>query len=240
MISDIALKPISRKTSMVEDVIKELSNYILEGIIRGTIKKGDRIPSERELSETLGIGRSTLREAIKVFTMMGLLEVRTGQGTFITEGGSDFYAAPLAWGIIISEKSIAELIEARLFIECEAVYLATMRASDQEHQDIEKAFLSMKSACEEENVRAFIEADVAFHLAIAKAAHNSVILQTLKAIRKLLEMWIEKVLVDMDTVRLTLSEHEAVYRGILNKNPEAAREGIRKHLNFAGKRLNSD
>jgi len=114
MTADITLKPISQKTSIVEDVIQELSNYILEGIMRGSIKKGDRIPSERELSEKLGVGRSTLREAIKVLIMLGLLEVRNGQGTFITEGTSDFYAAPLAWGIIMGDKSIAELVEARL------------------------------------------------------------------------------------------------------------------------------
>ena len=72
---DIVLKPILKKTSIVEDVIKEISNNILDGIIQGTIKIGDRIPSERELSEKLGIGRSTLREAIKVLAMMGLLSL---------------------------------------------------------------------------------------------------------------------------------------------------------------------
>jgi len=234
---DIVLKPIPKKTSIVEDVIKELSNYILEGIIAGTIKKGDRIPSERELSERLGIGRSTLREAIKVIAMMGLLEVRTGQGTFVTEGNSDFYAAPLAWGIIIAEKSIAELVEARLLLESEAVYLATIRASEQELQAIENAMITMREACEGGDIPTFVKADLAFHVSIANSAHNAVILQTLKAIRKLLEMWIGKVLVDMNAVKLTLVEHEEVYRGIVNKDPDVAREGIRNHLDLASKRL---
>lgn len=237
---DIVLKPILKKTSIVEDVIKEISNNILDGIIQGTIKIGDRIPSERELSEKLGIGRSTLREAIKVLAMMGLLEVRTGQGTFITGGSSDMYAVPLAWSIIISEKSIAELMEARLLLECEAAYLSTIRASDQEVNEIEKAFIGMKAACEDGSIQAFIDENVAFHLSIAKAAHNSVILQTLKAIRKLLEMWIKKVHLDIDTAQLTLSEHERVYRCIVNKDPEGAREGIRTHLNLAIQRLRNN
>jgi GntR family transcriptional repressor for pyruvate dehydrogenase complex len=237
MTPDISLKSISKKTSIVEDVIQELSNYILEGIMRGSIKKGDRIPSERELSESLGVGRSTLREAIKVLIMLGLLEVRNGQGTYITEGTSDFYAAPLAWGIIIGDKSIAELVEARLLLDCEAAFLATTRANDVELREIETALLDMKEACENENIQKFIDGDVRFHMAIAKAAHNAVIFQTVKAIRKLLELWIEKVLIDMDTVRATLSEHDAVYKCILSKDAEGARERIRYHVNSAITRL---
>jgi len=235
--TNIVLRAIPKKTSIVEDVIKEISNYILEGIIDGTIKKGDRIPTERELSERLGIGRSTLREAIKVIAMMGLLEVRTGQGTFVTEGNSDFYAAPLAWGIIIAEKSIAELVEARLLLEGEAVYLATIRASEQELQAIENSMIAMREASEGGDISAFMKEDLAFHISIANAAHNAVILQTLKAIRNLLEMWIEKVLVNMSAVKLTLAEHEVVYRGIVSKDPDSAREGMRNHLDFASKRL---
>lgn len=237
MAADIPLKPIAKKTSIVEDVIREISDYILEGIMQGRIKKGDQIPSERELAERLGVGRSSLREAIKVLIMLGLLEVRSGQGTFITDGTSDFYAAPLAWGIIIGDKSIAELVEARLLLDSEATYLAAQRASSEDLREIEAAFKSMQAAAREGDVEKFIDMDVRFHLAIAKAAHNAVILQTVRAIRNLLELWIKKALMSPGAINITLEEHEKIYRCIMAKDPEGARKSIRDHVNFATKRL---
>lgn len=203
----------------------------------GKINKGDQLPSERVLSESLGVGRSTLREAIKVLIMLGLLEVKSGQGTFITNGTTDFYAAPLAWGLIIGEKSVAELVEARLLLDNETAYLAAKRATDEELHAIEVAFLNMDKACESCDREKFVEEDVNFHMAIAKAAHNAVLLQVTKSIRRLLKIWIEKVLIDADSLRVTQQEHEVVYRCILKKDAEGAREGIRQHINGATSRL---
>jgi GntR family transcriptional repressor for pyruvate dehydrogenase complex len=233
----LSLKPIRRNVSLVENVAQEISNYILEGLLAGKLKKGDQLPSERELSESLGIGRSTLREAIKVLTMLGLLEIRSGQGTFITSGTTDFYAAPLAWGLIIGEKSVAELVEARLLIDSEAAYLAAMRANGEEIHEIETAFRNMEIAYKNGDTEKFTEEDVNFHMALAKAAHNAVFFQVTIAIRKLLEIWIEKVLVDVDSVHETLKEHEVIYKCILERDAEGAREGVRHHIHCATARL---
>lgn len=236
---DSRLAPVPKKSSLVEDVIQVLSQYILDGLIDGSIGAGDRLPSERELAERLQVGRSTLREATKVLIILGLLEVRVGQGTFIADGSSDFYAAPLAWGLIIGEQSISELIEARSLLDCEAAYLAAQRATEDELQDIRDAYSAMRIASESNELMLVTEADVRFHMAIAVAAHNTVIYQTIRTIRRLLEIWIRKVLVDRDAVKVTLAEHEKVYECLMARDPVGAQNAMRAHVEEAAKRLNN-
>lgn len=231
------LRPIPKKVGLVEDVIQEISNYILEGILEGTVKIGSKMPSERELAQTLGVGRSTLREAVKVLTMLGLMEVRPGQGTFITDGSSDFYAAPLAWGLLIGERSIGELIEVRSLLDCEAARLAAQRATSAEVESLRLEYEKMTEAMENTDAVEFGAADVRFHLTIATAAHNAVVFQTMRTIRRLLEMWISKVLVDMESLSLTLDEHRDVYECIRNQDPDGAKEAMRRHVQAAANRL---
>lgn len=234
---DIALSPIPKKPSLVEDVIQALSNFILEGMIEGRLKLGDRLPSEREISDLLHVGRSTLREAMKVLTILGLLEVRTGQGTFITDGASDFYAAPLAWSLIIGEQSTTELIEARALLECEAASLAAVRATPDEREQLERAFIGMQSATERGDVQRFIDEDVRFHITLAKAAHNAVIFQTIKTIRRLLELWIQKVLVSAESLVETVEEHRAVFDAINLRDAQRAKAAMHRHIGAATERL---
>lgn len=231
------LKPIPKKASLVEDVIREISNYILEGILEGTITTGAKMPSERELSETLGVGRSTLREAVKVLTMLGLLEVKPGQGTFITDGSSDFYAAPLAWGLLIGERSIGEIVEVRSLLDCEAARLAALRATPDEVDMVRSHYEEMVAAHETCDAEAFADADVRFHLAVARAAHNAVILQTMRTIRRLLELWISKVLTNSESLAVTLDEHRSVYESIRDKKPEGSQEAMYRHVQAAADRL---
>lgn len=232
-----SLKPIPKKASLVEDVIKELSNYILEGIMEGTVMTGAKMPSERELSETLGVGRSTLREAVKVLTMLGLLEVKPGQGTFITDGSSDFYAAPLAWGLLIGERSIEELVEVRSLLDCESARLAALRATPDELDVLRTHYEEMVTACENEDAQAFADADVRFHLTVARAAHNAVILQTMRTIRRLLELWISKVLIDSESLEVTVNEHRKVYECIRDHNPVGSEKAMYHHVQRAANRL---
>jgi GntR family transcriptional repressor for pyruvate dehydrogenase complex len=218
-------------------VIKELSTYITRGILEGNIKVGDQLASERDLSEMLSVGRSTLREATKVLTMMGLLEVRTGQGTFITNGHSDFYAAPLSWGLIIGEKSTKELFEARSLLDCEAAYYAAQRITDDELERLSGFFQEMQNARAKLDIEKLMAADVSFHMMIAEAAHNNVIFQMLKTIRNLLEVWIRYVFIDEKSMEDTTQEHERIFNSIVNKDPAGARDSMRYHISAGYERL---
>lgn len=234
------LNPIVKKSSIVEDVISELSNYILSGVIEGNMKTGDRLLSERELAEALGVGRSTLREAMKVLTILGLLEVKPGQGTYITDGASDFYAAPLAWGLIIGENSINELVEARSLLEGEAAALASIRASEDELQNMSNIYHKMEQAMVNKDPQAYLESDVEFHMWIAKCAHNSVITKLLSTIRNLLKLWIKKVLTDVQNIEKSFEEHSRIYHRLSERAAEEAKQAMLLHIESAARMLDQE
>lgn len=237
--NDTQLNPIPKKQSLVEDVVRELSNYVMDGIVNKGLNLGDRLPSERELSDILRVGRSTLREATKVLTFLGLLEVRTGQGTFITNASNDFYAAPFAWGMIIGEQSVAELVEARELLECKAATFAAKRASVSQRENLTAVFGDLESATNRVDVPAFIDADVRFHMIVADSAHNAVISKTIKMIRRLLEIWIQKVLTDPGYLSMTLDEHRAILDAVITGNADEAGRSMLMHIKGATQRLQS-
>lgn len=231
------IKPVAKSISVVDNVIQNLCDYILGGLMNGSIKQGDKIPSERELSEQLNIGRSTLREAIKVLVMLGLLEIRKGQGTYISDGNSGFYTEPLAWGLIIGYKSIEEIIEMRVILESEAARLATQKGDKKDMEAMAHSIKNMTLALVNHDPEAFISADVSLHMVIAEAAHNSAIIQMIKTIRRLLKIWIEKVIVDDHSMEITIKEHEDIYKSIMLGDSEGAYLAMRKHIEAASNRL---
>lgn len=232
------LTPISRKRTLVEEVIYNLSEYILEGLFEGSLKRGDKLPSERELAEWLNVGRSTIREATKILLHLNLIEVKMGQGTFISDGTSEINVAPLTWGLILNQQSFEELLEARITIEEKCVELATHRANSKEIKLIENTLYEMEKAINNNNKEKIGEMDVLFHIRVAEAAHNSVLYQTLRTIRSLMKIWISKVVAqDPSSHEGTLNEHRIVYYSMLDKDTEGARIAMKEHIFKASNRL---
>src|SRR5229473_5381143 len=156
-----ALTPVTR-TTLTGDIYRKLLSHI----IRGVWKSGDRIPPERQLGQLLGVGRASLREALKALEIMGMIETRLGDGTYVCPR-SDFLARPLLWAITGSSETEAdELIEARKLIEGELVGLAAERATSEELKDIGESLDRMEQALAKPEE--FLRADIDFHLAIAK------------------------------------------------------------------------
>src|SRR4051794_21310964 len=113
------------RTTLTSDIYAQLVSHLINGVW----SEGERIPPERELGVHLGVGRTSLREALKALEIMGMIETRLGDGTYVCNR-SEFLSRPLLWAIMGSDSSDAsELIEARRFIESELVGLAASRAT---------------------------------------------------------------------------------------------------------------
>jgi len=125
------LTPIARPT-IAEEIVERITNYILDE----NLKPGVKLPSERELMTRLSVGRSSLREAIKTLGAIGIVEVRVGEGMFVGHGQTSLLTKPLAWGLLIGEHSLREVIEARRLIEVELVSLAALRATEDDLAEI--------------------------------------------------------------------------------------------------------
>src|ERR1700759_1685778 len=119
-----SLTPVVR-TTLTADICRKMVSHL----IRGVWKEGEKIPAERELCQTLGVGRASLREALKALEIMGMIETRLGDGTYVCNR-SDFFSRPLLWAIAgSSEADARELVEARILIEVELAGLAADHAT---------------------------------------------------------------------------------------------------------------
>jgi GntR family transcriptional repressor for pyruvate dehydrogenase complex len=180
------------------------------------------------LGKQPGVGRASLREALKALEIMGMIETRLGDGTYVCKR-SEFLFRPLLWAITSSsETDVHELIEARRLIEAELAALAAERASSEDLRLIGIHLDKMETA--HGSAAEFLEADIDFHLAIGQAAHNSILLNALHLIRNLLQKWIGATL-KLDGVEAkALDHHRAIFLAIAKKNVPAARAAMQVHL----------
>jgi GntR family transcriptional repressor for pyruvate dehydrogenase complex len=202
---------------------------MVDHLINGDWLEGARIPPERELCLKLGVGRSSLREAMKALEIIGMIEMRVGEGTFICKR-SDFLSHPLLWAIAGSGATEAnELIEARKLIEVELAGLAAARATPDDLQQIGVHLDEMEGSLD--NLARFLKADIAFHLAIGQAAHNRVLLNSLHLIRNLMQQWVRTALEqDAIVAARALEQHKSIFVAVAKRNPAKARETMQAHL----------
>jgi GntR family transcriptional repressor for pyruvate dehydrogenase complex len=225
------LRPIDRGR---ETIATEIARKLLAYLLSGQISPGERIPSERTLSETLGVGRSVVREALKSLTVLGLIDVRQGDGTFLKRTDSELLPQAIEWGLLLGAKRITDLVEARHHLEVVLAGLAAERRSEADLVTLRQQLGLMEVATTPEE---FVAADIAFHYAIADAAGNQSLLQIMRSIRGLLQVWISRVMQSAGSSRPTWEEHVGVLAAIDARDAEAARMAMEAHMNGATQRL---
>lgn len=225
-----SLGPVSR-TTLTTDVCRRL----VEQLSQGYWKEGDRIPPERELGRLLGVGRASLREALKALEIMGMIEIRRGDGTFVCNR-SEFFSSPMLWSIVSSSTArVQELVEARRAMESELAALAAVRADESDLTRIANSLAVQQKTTDSPDQ--FLEADLEFHMAIADAAHNGILLNTVQLIRNLMRQWIESTDRIPGIPAKALAQHKTIFKAISKKDPEAARSAMENHLTSMGEVL---
>jgi GntR family transcriptional regulator, transcriptional repressor for pyruvate dehydrogenase complex len=205
---------------------------LLSLILRGEWKEGARIHPERELSQELGVGRASLREALKALELIGMIESRVGDGTFVCER-SAFLSRPLLWAITGNDTTrVDELVESRLVLECEMAAFAAVRSNEDDISAIEDGVHLMQAGLG--NPTVLLESDLKFHLAIARAAHNQVLLNAVQMIRSLMRQWMLVTLHVPGVEKKVLSQHRHILAAIRAKDATAARNSMRLHLEEMG------
>lgn len=212
----------------------EIARAILDYILSGHVGPGEKLPSERQLSESFGVGRSTIREALKSLGLLGLVEFRHGGGTYFRGSESELLPRVIEWGLLLGERHTVDLVEARQHLERITAGLAAERRSDQDLAAIEAALSSMDAATSTEE---FVTADVAFHLAIADASGNVALANMLRSIAGLLRVWIHRVMDAEDSFDTSFHEHEPVLTAIRTRNAPAAQVAMEEHMARASARL---
>jgi DNA-binding FadR family transcriptional regulator len=168
-------------------VSKIIIDRITDALISGELKPGSKIPTEMEFSESLGVGRNSVREATKILESYGVLEVRPSEGTFVAEQFSQRMLDPLVYGVIMQNGSMSELLEFKLAFLRAALYLAVEKARDEDIMDLQAHYdflaETINSYPEDEN--AIYVANRDFHVALSKACKNKFMYQINDVIMKI-------------------------------------------------------
>ncbi|MET0887858.1 MAG: FadR/GntR family transcriptional regulator [Mycetocola sp.] len=215
--------------------VSAVAKRLLEIFTRGDIEPGTRLPPERQLATTLGVGRSAVREALAALELLGIVDVRPGSGTYLRGSASELLPQTLSWGLMLDEPRTAELIEVRGALEIYAARLAASRISDEALERIHGHLDDMRSHIDDLN--AFVEADLQFHSELARSINNTVLLDLLQSIRSLLRVWVDRAVQQPEEAAVAIEEHTAVFDAIATRDPDAAASAMAIHMNTAGARL---
>jgi GntR family transcriptional regulator, transcriptional repressor for pyruvate dehydrogenase complex len=215
--------------------VSQVARRLLDEVTEGGHRPGSRLPSERRLAEALGVGRSAIREAIAVLEVLGIVEVRVGSGTYVRGSISDLLPQAIDWGLLLGERHTRDLVETRQHLEAVTARLAAQRATDADVALLRHRLDRMRETAD--SVAEFAEADVEFHLEVARIAGNTVLRDVLHSVRALLRVWIQRAVgADGDTAA-TLAEHVAVFRAVELRDPDAAAAAMWAHMQSASDRL---
>jgi GntR family transcriptional repressor for pyruvate dehydrogenase complex len=225
-ISKVHLKPIVQNT-MTELVAERLVDLLSSG----TLKPGDKLPPERDLATQLNVGRTTVREALKLLTLSGLLEARRGDGTYVRHEFGSFLLRQIEWPVLLSAHQIDMVLEVRQPLEVQAVRMAAERATDKEIERIARFREALEIGGRD--IERETELDLDFHHAVAAAAHNDLLSHLMLSLNSILRQYIELSNQMTDRLETTVAEHQEIYDAIVAQDPDQAAQAMIEHLQIS-------
>jgi GntR family transcriptional regulator, transcriptional repressor for pyruvate dehydrogenase complex len=222
-----------RKKKKFEEVLDQIKSLLLTK----KLKIGQKLPNEIELSESMGISRSSLREAFKVLSVLGIIEGKSGEGTIITQANPENLKSIMSLVAVSKGLDTQELFEVRTILEKEAVNLTATRRTENDLQEIQDILVEMDKHYLSEDDEAQSYYDFLFHQSIVKASQNKMLLILMEVISDLLGEQIQTTRRELATSPKVLKrfqeEHWSIYKAIKNKAPEQAKEIMSAHLTYA-------
>ena len=218
--------------STADEAVRQIEFLLLDGVL----SSGDRLPAERELAERLAISRPVLRDALKELESRGLIESRHGGGTFVADLIGQVFSRPVAELVARHERSARDYLEYRRELEGFAAAIAARRATAGDRQRLTTIGEALGAAYERGDFQAEIDGDIELHNAIGEAAHNIILIHTLRACYKLLAEGIfyhRRMILDLPGSREDiLNQHLAIIAAIVAGDPVAARLASERHIDY--------
>ncbi len=214
-----------RTSRLYEQIVQQIE----ESVLNGSLKPGDQLPAERDLAQRLGVSRTAVREAVKTLREKGLVEAYSGRGTFVTDGTSQ--AARQSFDLMVKigqQEGSPHLAELRLILEPGIAAMAAERAKDEDLTAMRDAVAVMERS--QKDPEAYIEADLDFHLALAEAVANPLILSLIDSIVGLLREQRIKIFNVEGGPQRGQFHHKRILEAMERRDPEMARSAMRAHL----------
>lgn len=217
--------------------VSEVTRRLLDLFTSGSIEPGTRLPPERQIAATLGVGRSAVREALAALEILGIVNVKPGSGTYLRGTASDLLPNTLSWGLLISRNRTDELLEMRAGLEIYVARLAALRQNESQLTRVSKALEQSRASTG--RLALFAKADREFHDTLAAAAGNQLLLDQLEVIRSLLQVYANRAVGNENDALVAQAEHEDVLAAVLRGDEDAAASAMATHMTTAAKRLTS-
>lgn len=196
------------------------------------LEPGEKLPSERNLADTLKVSRTTVKEAISVLEANGIVHVKQGVGVFLAASNNEQFQKEMNEILMNQKGRFQEVLELRQAIEGDAAYYAAERMTDEQKERFTIIYQSLLAA--EESGRDGIDEDLQFHMAIAEASNNTLIYEVMKIISNRIEVFLiqnrSETLVGTEQMIDVSTEHKSIYEAIINHEPEEAKAAMWNHL----------
>ncbi len=232
MAHETFLKEIGGK-SVVEQIVDNITN----AIINGELKPGDKIPTENELCASMGVGRNSVREAIKILGAYGVINIKRAEGTFVTQDYDSKMLFPVLYGIILQRDSANQIVELRKIIDVGILQLVIEKLDSESLYKVEQAMKDLETKITTSNVKAkdIFEADIAFHMVLVDITQNALlegICFYVDQITRTSRMKaIEKFLIENATEQFLLM-HKEMLRVLKEKNKNEINKVVENHYQY--------
>lgn len=211
----------------------EVIEQIREMLESGELKPGDQLPPERDFAELLGISRVSLRQALTVLEILGIVEIRHGEGTFVLSNNNGFDNLSVFLSKISNESDPLDILEARKLIEVEIAGLSAKERTEEDLRSIEEILKEMKKKID--NGEDTLIIDLSFHLRISESTHNSVLISIMNYIGSLMRQNLWKVVKGLSLTtpgraEKSLKQHWSIFNAIKDGDAVKAKEAMLEHL----------
>jgi DNA-binding FadR family transcriptional regulator len=227
-----------KKKLIVQEVMEQMKNLIATK----QFKPHDKIPTETELAGMFGTGRTTIREAVKVFQHLGILEPQPRRGTFVCDH-TNVSTEALTWSILLGLHENFELIDLRYIIEKRSLQILLQNGNDGVSGDtlgtLKEDIAKMKAAKAGSSQEELVQADYHFHGTIIRASGNNVYINIYQTLRSFMHEEIKKTSMDDATSTAAIEEHQAIVDAIESQSEERTYEALKSHIDSTIQQLKS-
>jgi GntR family transcriptional repressor for pyruvate dehydrogenase complex len=223
------LKPIKRK-SLTETIIGQILDFI-----RVKLNAGDKLPSERALMESLAVGRSSLREAMRALEVMGIVETRAGEGTFVASDNSTRFQKPLEWGVYGSDINLAAVYEARRTMETAIVPLVIEKITNDEINELLEILKKMAVLKSKKDFQDFIELDYLIHKKLSEFVRNDFLKEVMRLTNRIMKEARKDSMKTSDFVEM-IGCHRNLVQAVSERDVKKAVKAMKEHFDLT-KRL---
>ena len=232
MTTNIKYNKIDASPKIYENIVNSIRGLIETG----ELKKGERLPSERKLSDQFGVSRTAVREAIKSLNEIGVLDVQVGRGTFVSKDASTKLIDKMGLLMMMESVNTSDLHEVRQVLEIPIIRLAALNRKQKNIENLEQLLEEMKKNIDKPEV--FIKADTNFHLELARATQHTVFYILINTIVTILQNAREFILqFDKEEYKKAIFYHGEILRYVTNEDSDGAELSMKAHLKHVGDTL---